>query len=343
MCLYSLFQIDTLEKSLLDLNGMEAIDDIRQVKSPAGTVVTDEKSVAGSRGSDGDGESANIFKGFPDSLDESTQSSILENIDAAIYENQIIFQERIRKNQLTIQNLKLQDQLLSQFMELSANGLPNNANLQAILMSLEEQRRQAIEAFGRQDNCAEGMPEDELGMNCASSDPNTSMGYLSTRDYENMCYVNITRNVNKLKHWRNYVQSIQGHQHDSSIAMNSSCFGNTTTTTATSTDLAEAKVDDLYMVMQPINKNILVETINQINDSSSSPMKEKQTPQQLNRPNAGGVEFDCGIAGDMLPASGHKLRKEVGGGGGKQVPGLYFYNLNNIPLDSILESNCEDN
>lgn len=320
-------QIDTLEKSLLDLNGMEQQ---RQEKSTTNTMLSDEKSAAGSRGSEADGEiAANPFKGFPDSLDESTQSTILENIDAAIYENQIIFQERIRKNQLTIQNLKLQDQLLSQFMDLSANGLPNNENLQAILMSLEEQRRQALEAFGRQ---GMGMEADEDAAMNSGVDPNSSLGYLSTRDYENMCYVNITRNVSKLKHWRNYVQNIQGNQHDASTAMNSSA----TTTTATSTDLAEAKVDDLYMVMQPANKNILVETINQINDSSS-PLKQQL---KVLRPVAGGVEFDCGIAGDVMNG-GYKSRKE--GGGGKQVPGLYFYNLNNIPLDSILESSCEDN
>lgn len=50
---------------------------------------------------------------FPKVIDEN----ILETIDAAIYENQIIFEERIRKNQLTIQNLKLQDQLLSKYID----------------------------------------------------------------------------------------------------------------------------------------------------------------------------------------------------------------------------------
>lgn len=54
-----------------------------------------------------------LLENFPDKIDER----LLENIDAAIYENQIIFQERIRKNQLTIQNLKLQDQLLSKCIE----------------------------------------------------------------------------------------------------------------------------------------------------------------------------------------------------------------------------------
>lgn len=50
---------------------------------------------------------------FPKVIDDN----ILETIDAAIYENQIIFEERIRKNQLTIQNLKLQDQLLSKYID----------------------------------------------------------------------------------------------------------------------------------------------------------------------------------------------------------------------------------
>lgn len=57
--------------------------------------------------SGGEEEGANLI--FPKLVDQKT----LENIDAAIYENQIIFQERIRKNQLTIQNLKLQDEILS--------------------------------------------------------------------------------------------------------------------------------------------------------------------------------------------------------------------------------------
>lgn len=310
-----------MEKSLLDLNGLEA--DEEADKHPGPLAMTDEKSVVGSRGSEADFDSTNnnhIFKGFPESLDESSQSSILENIDAAIYENQIIFRERIRKNQLTIQNLKLQDQLLSQFMDLNSNGLPNSTNLEAILHSLEEQRRHAIEAFGML-----GERVDDVGLN-SSGDPNTSMGYLSTRDYENMSYDNSPRSGSKMKQRRNYVQNIQE-------------GGNL----STSSEMAEAKVDDLYMVMQPANKNILVETINQINDNST-PTPMKQEPQEnVRRQSLETVEFDCGIAGALLPTremgpNGLKLRKE-----GKQVPGLYYYNLNNIPLDSILESNCEDN
>lgn len=328
-------QIDKLEQSLLDLNGLgepsdEDVDDLTAGRR--GASVPDEKGTGGGGGSlvgGGDGAesgSNHMFKGFHNSLDESDQSSILENIDAAIYENQIIFQERIRKNQLTIQNLKLQDQLLSQFMDLGAHGMLNSSNtndLQTMLLTLDEQRRRVSE---------------EVAAAAAAEQMNTSMGYLSTRDYENMCFVNIARNVNKMKHWGNYVQNIQSSQHDGSTAMNSSFFANTTATTTTTAtnELSEAKVDDLYMVMQPImqNKNILVETINQINESS--PLKQQERPLD-------GDEFV-----DDLPGGG-------GGGGhssmlkmmrkdsnGKIVPGLYFYNINNVPLDSILESNCED-
>ena len=209
---------------------------------------------------------------------------------------------------MTIQNLKLQDQLLSQFMDLSASGMPSNANLQAILLSLEEQRRQALETFNRAD-----LGQTKLG----GGDLNDSMDYMSNQDYENMCYANITRNMHKLKHWRSYVQNIQGSgPQDASL------------------NVAEANVDDMYMVMQPLNKNILVETINQINDSPSPMKQHKQM-----RVGAGGVEFDCGIVGGEAlmvtggSVGGQKSRKDVG----KQVAQLY-----NIPLDSILESNCED-
>lgn len=90
----------------------------------------------------GELDSAKIMELFPDL---KTKTSILENIDAAIYENQVIFQERIRKNQLTIQNLKLQDQMLS--------------------------------------NC----------IDVAELDSKIANEVLSTRDYENMAFVNVTR------------------------------------------------------------------------------------------------------------------------------------------------------
>lgn len=91
-------QVDVLAKSLIDMGN--ATDSLQSVEpmSIAASIVPDPDA---------------LLEQFPDKID----FKLLENIDAAIYENQIIFQERIRKNQLTIQNLKLQDQLLSKCIE----------------------------------------------------------------------------------------------------------------------------------------------------------------------------------------------------------------------------------
>ncbi|XP_055689296.1 uncharacterized protein LOC129793362 [Lutzomyia longipalpis] len=159
-------QVDILAKSLIELGP--------------------EESIVNPSSDSGELDSSKLLEVFPEVVDESTQSSILENIDAAIYENQIIFQERIKKNQLTIQNLKLQDQILSNFIE------------------------------------TQRFNSDEL---------------LSTRDYENMCVVNINRSNRGMKHWRNYLQDIDANVHDNSTVLNSSFFV-TTTTSAT---------DDLYI------------------------------------------------------------------------------------------------
>lgn len=85
-------QVDVLAKSLIELGGSDSLTTESDHEIP---------------------DSATLLEQFPDVIDDK----LLENIDAAIYENQIIFQERIRKNQLTIQNLKLQDQLLSKCIE----------------------------------------------------------------------------------------------------------------------------------------------------------------------------------------------------------------------------------
>lgn len=87
-------QVDVLAKSLIELGGAESL------RAEA------EQNLQ-------DLDRASLLERLPDIIDDK----LLENIDAAIYENQIIFQERIRKNQLTIQNLKLQDQLLSKYIE----------------------------------------------------------------------------------------------------------------------------------------------------------------------------------------------------------------------------------
>lgn len=91
-------QVDALAKSLIELgNASDSLQTIEPM-SIAASIVPDPDA---------------LLEQFPEKID----FKLLENIDAAIYENQIIFQERIRKNQLTIQNLKLQDQLLSKCIE----------------------------------------------------------------------------------------------------------------------------------------------------------------------------------------------------------------------------------
>lgn len=91
-------QVDALAKSLIELGNANDSMLANEPTSIAATIVPDHDA---------------LLEQFPEKID----FKLLENIDAAIYENQIIFQERIRKNQLTIQNLKLQDQLLSKCIE----------------------------------------------------------------------------------------------------------------------------------------------------------------------------------------------------------------------------------
>lgn len=86
-------QVDVLAKSLIDMGANS-----ESLKSDFETDIPDNDT---------------LLELFPKVIDDN----ILETIDAAIYENQIIFEERIRKNQLTIQNLKLQDQMLSKYID----------------------------------------------------------------------------------------------------------------------------------------------------------------------------------------------------------------------------------
>lgn len=137
---------------------------------------------------------AKLLDQFPMMIDDHR---LLENIDAAIYENQIIFQERIRKNQLTIQNLKLQDQMLSKCIE---------------------------------------------DMKSAALTQGTEV--LSIRDYENMCFANISRQNRGMKHWRNYLNDIDTSNHDSSTVQHSSFYVNTNTMSTSATDLYINEVDD---------------------------------------------------------------------------------------------------
>lgn len=239
-------QVDSLAKSIVELNGEESLN----LSSESGEL-----------------DSAKIMELFPDLVDEKTKTSILENIDAAIYENQIIFQKRIRKNQLTIQNLKLQDQMLS--------------------------------------NC----------IDVAELDSKIANEVMSTRDYENMAFVNVSRSNLGLKHWRNYLRDIDTNLHDNSTVQNSSFYVNTMSNhtyddlyineieNCEKSDKMEKKTvrwcdkipddsclsEDLYIDMESEidgnfsqQKNILVETINKIN--VDSPIKH------MHSKNKGGLD-----------------------------------------------------
>lgn len=160
-------EVDILAKSLVDMGG----DCSLQTESDNDNL-----------------DNSKLLEHFPDVIDDK----LLENIDAVIYENQIIFQERIRKNKLTIQNLKIQDQMLSKCME-DMKILP----------------------------CCE---------------------ILSIRDYENMCFQNISRQNRGMKHWRNYLHDIDTNNHDNSTVQHSSYYINTT-----NTDTMTNSLSDLYI------------------------------------------------------------------------------------------------
>lgn len=161
-------EVDILAKSLVDMGG----DCSLQTESDNDNM-----------------DNSKLLEHFPDVIDDKL---LLENIDAVIYENQIIFQERIRKNKLTIQNLKIQDQMLSKCME-DMKVLP----------------------------CCE---------------------ILSIRDYENMCFQNISRQNRGMKHWRNYLHDIDTNNHDNSTVQHSSYYINTT-----NTDTLTNSLSDLYI------------------------------------------------------------------------------------------------
>ncbi|XP_037051926.1 uncharacterized protein LOC119085604 [Bradysia coprophila] len=169
-------EVDILAKSLVDMGG----DCSLQTESDNDTL-----------------DNSKLLEHFPAVIDDKL---LLENIDAVIYENQIIFQERIRKNKLTIQNLKIQDQMLSKCME-DMKALP----------------------------CCE---------------------ILSIRDYENMCFQNISRQNRGMKHWRNYLHDIDTNNHDNSTVQHSSYYVNTT-----NTDTLTNSLSDLYINEKALTLN----------------------------------------------------------------------------------------
>lgn len=115
-------QIDVLAKSLVELEA----DISLQTELSSGT--------------DDLMNNSKLLEQFPEHIDDK----LLENIDAAIYENQIIFQERIRKNQLTIQNLKLQDQMLSKCID-DLKTQPNNE-----ILSIRDYENMCFQNINRQ-------------------------------------------------------------------------------------------------------------------------------------------------------------------------------------------------
>lgn len=189
-------QVDVLAKSLIELGGAESL----KTESEHELQDLDHQQ---------------LLERLPEIIDDK----LLENIDAAIYENQIIFQERIRKNQLTIQNLKLQDQMLSKYIE-DFKVMPG----------------------------ADGM---------------------SIRDYENMCFGNITQDNRGIKHWKNYLHDIDTKQHDDSTIQHSSFYMNTNTMSNSFTDL--------YINENDLGFNSMAETSAQFNDKNMSTLVEDGT------------------------------------------------------------------
>ncbi|KAJ6633326.1 XK-related protein 5, partial [Pseudolycoriella hygida] len=174
-------EVDILAKSLLDMGG----DCSLQTESDNDPL-----------------DNSKLLEHFPDVIDDKL---LLENIDAVIYENQIIFQERIRKNKLTIQNLKIQDQMLSKCME-DMKILP----------------------------CCE---------------------ILSIRDYENMCFQNISRQNRGMKHWRNYLHDIDTNNHDNSTVQHSSYYIDTTNTDTLTNSLSDLYINETEKVASDRQKS----------------------------------------------------------------------------------------
>lgn len=149
-------QVDVLARSLIELSGADSLR------------VEAEQQLQ-------DLDRVSLLERLPEIIDDK----LLENIDAAIYENQIIFQERIRKNQLTIQNLKLQDQLLSKYID-DIRMLPENGQ-----MNMCDYENICFENAGRQHR------NDASGDGGGSSSGGGSSGAVTVGSTPN-------------KHWRTY-------------------------------------------------------------------------------------------------------------------------------------------
>lgn len=224
-------QVDELAKSLVELDGGDS--SLMSSLTPSKSSTTQTSLLGGGIGGgavgSGDCDASLLdqskllmLENFPQHCDDRR---LLENIDAAIYENQIIFQERIRKNQLTIQNLKLQDQLLSKCLEdMKTRGSA------ASLVAAAAAAASAAAAAAAAASTANGSTIGGGGAQNASE-------ILSVRDYENMCFTNIARTDRGMKHWRNYFQDMDGSAHDGSTVQHSSYYVNTNTMSGSMTEL----------------------------------------------------------------------------------------------------------
>lgn len=208
-------QVDVLAKNLADLSGGE------ESLNPSSIDYSDL-------------DNSKLMDIFPNHIDEKQ----LENIDAAIYENQIIFEERIKKNQLTIQNLKLQDEILSNDID--------------------------------------------MGKKLSSLSNNTDN--LSQNDYENMLLAGINR-LDRLKHWRNYLNDLNTNLHDNSTIQHSSFYMLTTTATQSLNSYG-----DLYINEQP--KSSLITATNK---PAILNRKVVQWSEKLTQEN----EYDESISDDL--------------------------------------------
>lgn len=255
-------QVDVLAKSLIELGGAESL-----------RAEAEQKLVQ-------DLDRVSLLERLPDIIDDK----LLENIDAAIYENQIIFQERIRKNQLTIQNLKLQDQLLSKYIE-DFKLLPGNDGI-----SMCDYENMCFANIARQTHGIKHWRNYLQDMNTNQHDDSTiqhSSFYMHTNTISNS-FTDLYINEHE------FGSTASGQFTDKNASTNVSTMAN-----ATGSNLMSSSCDDemtnenFYMnmtkgipnngdatnpsspIMLPYNqcqKNILVQTINKIH-SVDSPVK----------------------------------------------------------------------
>lgn len=243
-------QVDVLAKSLIELGGAESL------RAEAEQKLQDLDRVS-------------LLERLPEIIDDK----LLENIDAAIYENQIIFQERIRKNQLTIQNLKLQDQMLSKYIE-DFKLLPGNDG-----MSVCDYENMCFANIAQQTHGIKHWRNYLQDMNTNQHDDSTiqhSSFYMHTNTISNS-FTDLYINEN------DFGSTASGQFTDKNVStlVNYSCddegasenfYMNMTKGIPKSNDATNSSTPMLPTYNQ-CQKNILVQTINKINSVVDSPIK----------------------------------------------------------------------